>query len=127
MRRLGELEAAVMDRLWARSAPVHGRAVLGDLAPQRVLAYTTVMTVLDSLHRKGLVSRVMDGRAYLYSAKMSREQYAAELVSAALAGAPDRPAVLLHFVEQMSDTEVAALRAALADDTAPAPKRARRR
>ncbi len=135
VRRLGELEAAVMDRLWARSAPVHGREILQDLAPARVLAYTTVMTVLDSLHRKGLAARVMDGRAYRYSAKVSREAYTAGLVGAALSGAPDRPAVLLRFVEEMSALEVAALRAALADsapasageaDLPPAGKRRRR-
>ena len=55
--RLGELEAAVMDVLWDGAAPCRVRDVRACLAPGSPLAYTTVMTVLDNLHRKGWVRR----------------------------------------------------------------------
>ncbi|MDQ3474952.1 MAG: BlaI/MecI/CopY family transcriptional regulator [Actinomycetota bacterium] len=40
------------------------RAVLEDLRKTRSIAYTTVMTVMDTLHRKGILGRELDGRAY---------------------------------------------------------------
>ena len=51
MRQLGDLEAAVMDRIWRRNRPVLVRDILDDLNTDRTLAYTTVMTVMDKLHR----------------------------------------------------------------------------
>ena len=44
MRRFGELEAAIMDRLWEWGRPVLVREVVDDLRDERGLAYTTVMT-----------------------------------------------------------------------------------
>ena len=49
------------------------RAVQQALAPSRELAYTTVMTVLDRLVRKGAVERRKDGRAFTYQPVVSRE------------------------------------------------------
>ena len=53
MRQFGELEAVIMDRLWDWGRPVLVREVLDDLRKDRSLAYTTVMTVMENLHRKG--------------------------------------------------------------------------
>jgi hypothetical protein len=53
MRRFGELEAVIMDRLWQWGRPVLVREVVEDLRGERPLAYTTVMTVMENLHRKG--------------------------------------------------------------------------
>lgn len=113
MRQLGELEAAVMDRLWAWARPATVREVLDDLNQDRQLAYTTVMTVMDNLYRKGLLSRVADGRAYRYSTTQSRAEHSANLIAAVLADADDRTAPLLRFVDQMSPAEVERLRASL--------------
>jgi predicted transcriptional regulator len=49
------------------------RDVQEALAPQRKLAYTTIMTVLDRLVRKGAVSRRKAGRAFVYQPVLSRE------------------------------------------------------
>ena len=57
MRQMGQLEAAVMHRLWDWDRPASVREVVDDLQRERKIAYTTVMTVLDNLHRKGLVHR----------------------------------------------------------------------
>ena len=121
MRQLGQLEAAVMQRLWAADRPVSTREVLEDLQRDRNIAYTTVMTVLDNLHGKGLVGREKQGRAYLYSATVSREEHTAGLLDQVLAQSQDRGATLLHFVGQMSDEDLAELRTALAHLEPPAP------
>ena len=113
MRQLGELEAAVMDRLWAWERPVVVREVLEDLQRNRPIAYTTVMTVLDNLHRKGFVMREKDGRAYRYRPTHTREEHTATVLEQVLASSRDRGAALLHFVEKMPSDEVARLREAL--------------
>ena len=81
MAVLGELEAAVMGILWARAHRLSVRDVHDLLAQDRDLAYTTVMTVLDRLAKKGLVTRKLDGRAWLYEPSQTRtEQVAAGLI-----------------------------------------------
>jgi predicted transcriptional regulator len=113
MRQLGELEAVIMDRLWqwGRSALV--REVLDDLRKDRPLAYTTVMTVMENLHRKGWLRRHRDGRAWRYEPAGSRSAYTAALMSNALATSTDRRTALAHFVLQMSPHDAALLRQAL--------------
>ncbi|MFP5416391.1 MAG: BlaI/MecI/CopY family transcriptional regulator [Actinomycetes bacterium] len=69
---LGDLEHAVMDVLWGREAPTPVRDVHEELARGREIAYTTVMTVLDRLSKKGIVRRQLDGRAWLYVPARSR-------------------------------------------------------
>src|SRR5690348_8912939 len=80
----GQLERAVLAVLWDAAGPVSGRDVLAALAgqdgAQRELAITTVLTVLDRLRRKGLVRRERSGRAHLYQASVSREEYVADLM-----------------------------------------------
>jgi predicted transcriptional regulator len=115
--RLGDLERAVMDVLWAKSEPVSARQVLDELASRR-LAYMTVKTVLDRLTSKRLVMREQetDGRAMLYRPSADREAYISELMLEELSSAPDRDAVLLHFARLVSDREGRTLRSALDGD-----------
>ncbi|MDT3442672.1 MULTISPECIES: BlaI/MecI/CopY family transcriptional regulator [unclassified Pseudofrankia] len=114
MRGLGDLEAVVMDRLWSAPGPLTVRAVYEQLREQRQIAYTTVMTVMDNLHRKGWLHRALAGRAYRYEPTRSREMHSAEVMSEALADSVDRAATLMHFVEQMSPEEAQLLRDVLA-------------
>jgi predicted transcriptional regulator len=113
VRALGDLEAAVMDRVWSGGRPVLVREVVEGLQPERPLAYTTVMTVMDNLHRKGWLTRERDGRAWRYAASGSRSSYTAELMEDALSTSDDRSTALAHFVAQMSPADAAALRKAL--------------
>jgi predicted transcriptional regulator len=113
VRQLGQLEAVVMERLWASEGPAAVRDVLEDLRKERAIAYTTVMTVLDNLHRKGMVTREKAGRAYRYRPAHTREQYTAALMEQVLAGSGDRGAALMHFVERMPPEEIRRLRHAL--------------
>jgi BlaI family penicillinase repressor len=70
-RQLGPLEQRVLDALWARgSATV--RELLENCHPE--LAYTTVMTTLDRLFKKGLLTRSEEGRAFRYVPRFSREE-----------------------------------------------------
>jgi predicted transcriptional regulator len=113
MRQLGELEAVIMDRLWEWGRPVLVREVVEDLRPSRPLAYTTVMTVMENLHRKGWLRRERDGRAWRYEPTGSRSGYTAALMSDALGTSTDRRTALAHFVLQMSPHDVALLQQAL--------------
>ena len=115
LRPFGELESAVMDRMWAANGPVSVREVLDDLRGDRALAYTTVMTVMDNLYRKGWLTREREGRAYLYLPSASREAHAARLMSKAFTEGGDPAATLVHFIEAMSPDEAAALRHALSE------------
>lgn len=110
MRGLGELEAAVMAAVWRRQAPATVRDVLADLSGERSLAYTTVMTVMDNLHRKGLLERVKVGRAWVYEATISRDGYTARIMHDVLSSAGDPSGALAHFVEAMTPDESQELR-----------------
>jgi predicted transcriptional regulator len=113
VRGFGDLEAVVMDRVWSHDGPVTVRDLFDGLTRERAIAYTTVMSTMDNLHRKGWLARERDGKAYRYTAVASREEYSARLMREALAESADAEAVLSHFVAAMDDEESAALRAAL--------------
>jgi predicted transcriptional regulator len=101
VRGFGDLEADVMHRVWDHDRPVTVRDLFEDMRKQRAIAYTTVMSTMDNLHRKGWLSRDKDGKAYRYAAVASREEYSARLMREAMAEAGDTEAVLTHFVAQM--------------------------
>ena len=113
MRRFGELEAVIMERLWERGRPMLVREMVDALHDDRTLAYTTVMTVMENLHRKGWLRRERDGRAWRYEPTGSRSSYTAALMNDALATNPDRRTALTHFALQMSPHDAAVLRDAL--------------
>jgi predicted transcriptional regulator len=118
---LGRLEAAVMDRLWSWDRPVVVREVLEDLQRERDIAYTTVMTVMDNLHKKGMLLRQRNGRAFVYRPTRSRAAHTAELMEEALSRSADRGTALMRFVEQLPADELIELRRlidSVADDSA---------
>ncbi|HUR01199.1 MAG TPA: BlaI/MecI/CopY family transcriptional regulator [Nonomuraea sp.] len=112
-RGLGELESTIMDRMWSYRRPASVREVLEDLRGEREIAYTTVMTVMDKLHTKGLLKRKPVGRAYVYEPIASKEAYTADLMRRALAGSGNQAATLVHFLERLTPEEAGALEAAL--------------
>lgn len=113
MQGLGELEAAVMDVLWHADGPLKVRDVLQRLDKGRPFAYTTVMTVLDNLHRKTWVDRELDGRAYQYRPTVSRAEASVRALRAVLESSSDPDTVLLHFAQSASERESNALRKGL--------------
>ncbi|MEU9156535.1 BlaI/MecI/CopY family transcriptional regulator [Streptomyces sp. NPDC048417] len=110
---MGELEDAVMTRVWKWNRPVTVREVLEDLQQERSIAYTTVMTVLDNLHQKGWVRREAEGRAYRYEAVSTRAAYAAALMNDAWSQSDNPAAALVAFFGMMSDEQRQALRDAV--------------
>jgi predicted transcriptional regulator len=69
---LGKLERQVLDETW-RSGEVTVREVYTAFGEN--VAYTTLMTTLDRLYKKRLLQRRKDGRAFLYSPAVSREEF----------------------------------------------------
>ena len=76
--QLGPLEERLLDALWK-----HGTATVRELADDdcKDLAYTTVMTTLDRLFKKNLLSREAEGRAFRYAPRFSREELHREAAS----------------------------------------------
>ncbi|MDD5545011.1 MAG: BlaI/MecI/CopY family transcriptional regulator [Acidobacteriia bacterium] len=99
--QLGPLEREVMDCLWSRSRPASVREVFERFLKTKEIAYTTVMTTLDRLFKKGLLQRIKEGRTFLYSPRFSRQEFrgllARDMVDALLERVAEP--VLSHFVE----------------------------
>ncbi|APU41000.1 CopY family transcriptional repressor [Streptomyces sp. TN58] len=110
---MGELEDAVMTRVWQWNRPVTVREVLEDLQQERSIAYTTVMTVMDNLHQKGWVRREAEGRAYRYTAVSTRAAYSAALMNEAWSTSDNPAAALVAFFGMMSAEQREALRDAV--------------
>jgi predicted transcriptional regulator len=109
---LGNLEREVLERLWTAGAEVSVRQVqqaFGD-----GVAYTTVLTTLDRLFRKGLTERRREGRAFLYRARVSRDELhqgvASDVIDSLLGGdnATARP-VISTFVDAVGQRDAALL------------------
>ena len=131
--RLGDLERVVMEHLWtlAHEQPdgVTVREVLSRLEDDRTIAYTTVMTVLDRLTKKGLVTRERDGRAWRYLPAGTRESLTAATMRRTLddMDVTDRRAALLHFLDAADEDEIEEFKAAIAEIETRRPRRGLRR
>lgn len=118
--RLGDLEAAVLDALWERG-PLTTPAVFANVGRPRGLAYTTILTVLQRLTKKGLVKRQEDAKAHTYLPALGRDEYnrrralalAAEVVPLGAVGM----AAFMAEAERLDPEIVASLRKALEADS----------
>ena len=72
---LGELESDIMEIIWQSKEPISVRTVTQSLQKKRQIAYTTVMTIMNRLVEKGLLSRKQEGRAYLYKGAVSKDKF----------------------------------------------------
>ena len=108
--RLHELEAAIMHIVWSRR--LSGFAVsevLAVLEKRREIAYTTVMTTVARLYEKGLLSRVRDGKRYLYSPKLTREEFLERTAREVLDGAVGAPTAMAMLAEKVSEASAGEL------------------
>jgi len=109
--RLGPLEWRVLDALWQRGTP----GTVRDLQPAFAdIAYTTLMTTLDRLHRKHVLTRSKLGRAFVYSPRVSRAAFDSDRATQALLAAVERSGpsatpVLSCFVDAIGDHDEALL------------------
>ena len=105
-RQLGPLELRLLEALWSR-----GSSTVRELLESGYedLAYTTVMTTLDRLFKKNLLTRQAEGRAFRYSPRLTREGLHREAVGDAFrqlldaSPAPELP--LSYFVEILSERD----------------------
>ena len=107
----GPLESRVLDLLWARSSP----ACVRDLQPELPgVAYTTLMTTLDRLFRKGVLRRDKSGRAFFYEPQLSQEDLRTQLAGSAFAtmlpgdASAVRP-ILSQFVDAVGERDLGLL------------------
>ncbi len=114
LREFGDLEMAIMEVMWASDGPHVVREVRERLRYGRPVAYTTVMTVINILHRKGVLDREKPGRAWRYWPVETREDHDARLMAAVLRSGGDQDVTMRRFLERVSDDEMRSLCGALA-------------
>jgi BlaI family transcriptional regulator, penicillinase repressor len=106
-------ELEVLKVLWERG-PATVRQVMETLNPQRERAYTSVMSLLNVMTDKGLLTRVPQGRAFVYEAAVEREQTLGQAVEDLLGRVFEGSAssLVAHLFDQtkVSDEELAAIR-----------------
>lgn len=111
--RFTEAELELMHILW-NSGPSTVQDVVDRLRPARPLAYTTVQTVLNVLHRKGSVRRKLLDRAYHYEAAVSRFDAAAtalrDLVRKLFGGSAEELVLAMVKSRQLSPEKLSVLR-----------------
>lgn len=108
--RLHELEAAIMDLVWSRRLTSFAVGdVLAVLERQREIAYTTVMTTVSRLFDKGLLAREREGRRYLYSPKLTREEFLQSTAREVLEEAVGGRRALAMLVEKVSESSAGEL------------------
>ena len=98
----GPLEIRVLESLWSRSTPSCVRDIQPDFPG---VAYTTLMTTLDRLYRKGTLQRSKLGRAFYYKPKSSQQALISELAGSTFANLlPDDTASLRPILSLFVDT-----------------------
>jgi len=78
-KQLTPLELEIMNVLWDLGA-ANVQAVQEALRGPAKLAYTTIQTMLNVLHRKGRVRRSLQGRSYVYEPLLTRDRAASQAI-----------------------------------------------
>jgi predicted transcriptional regulator len=113
-RARGELEAEVMRILWGDTHLLSARDIQ-DRFTGRTPAYTTLMTALDRLEKKGRVIREGESpRKVKFRATRSVDDHASQEMVTALDAAGDRKAALLRFAGNLGAEDLELLREAIA-------------
>lgn len=118
-KSLTPLELQIMQVLW-REGPSNVQHVQTCLSPGTDLAYNTVQTMLNILHRKGRVRRKLNGRAYVYRTVASREivlgQALRDFVERMFAGSSEDLVMSLIKSRQVDPDRIADLNRRLASE-----------
>ena len=106
LEQLGKLESELMERIWARGE-ISVRDLHLEVASR--LAYTTVMTTLDRLYKKGLLQRRKVGKAFYYLPTMTQEEYhrrlTHHLLGMVLEDRANKNVILSSFVNAVSEAD----------------------
>jgi predicted transcriptional regulator len=102
---LGELERAVLDRLWS-DGPADVRTMHRAVGQPRGITPNTIQSTLERLHRKGFATRRKRGRAYLYGASLTRREWLSNAVEELVRGLPGAGAgtIVSAFVDVLERT-----------------------
>ena len=105
LNSLGKLERETMDEVW-RQKEVNVRAV--EVALGERVAYTTIMTTLDRLYKKGFLDRRKEGRAFFYTPRFTLNELergmAEDVIDSLLSvGTSQIEPVLACIVDAVSD------------------------
>ena len=109
---LGQLERGILERLWSLGREASVRELQDEFSG--TLAYTTLMTTLDRLFKKGLLDRRREGRAFLYRPRVTpeqlRQELAADVIDSLLGQSSEaaRP-VMSTFIDAVEDRDAALL------------------
>ena len=113
-----ELELEILKILW-RAGPANVRAVRDRLADQRELAYTSVMTIMNIMTRKGSLKRTKQGASYVYhprvTEKTTTRKMLGDLIDRLFDGSASAAMVRLLETSDIDDDELKRLRALLSD------------
>jgi predicted transcriptional regulator len=105
--QLGPLEQRLLQEVWARGSSTV-REILQD--SDLNIAYTTVMTTLDRLYKKSLLSRVAEGRAFRYSPAVTQEEMqraaAGQAIRQLLESGPASSLPLSYLVEAVTEHDI---------------------
>jgi predicted transcriptional regulator len=115
VREFGELENAIMQVAWGSDRPLVVREVRERMRYGRPVAYTTVMTVMNILFRKGVLRREKYGRAWRYWPAESREEHDARIMLEVLRSGGEACMTLRRFLECVDDDGLASIREAMHD------------
>mgnify|MGYP001564727025 CR=1 FL=1 len=85
VKNLGALEEKVLNALWA-DGPLTVRDVCQRFKGKHAPAYTTVMTTLDRLFKKGLLTRRKEGLAFIYEPALTRDEYRRRILARMISG-----------------------------------------
>lgn len=115
-RAHGQLEAHVLQALWAAAQPMTAREIL-EAIPGRTPAHTTVLTALERLRDKGDVERISaDARGIRFAATRTEAEHTGLAMLQRLSHATDREAALMRFAGSLDAKDVAFLRQAISTD-----------
>lgn len=105
-KALGDLEADIMERVW-RMSEAKVRDIHEAIAKDRDIAYTTVMTVMSRLSDKGILNKERDGKHFIYTPAITKEEFNRALASSFLTGIKDDLGAnaLAFFVDSLAESE----------------------
>jgi BlaI family penicillinase repressor len=116
--RLGDLQLSILKVLWARTEATV-TVVQEELPQGRELAYTTIATMLRKMEARGLVAHRVDGRSFIYAARVAEDEVshglAEQLVERLFAGSVADVVSHLLRTREISRAELAALEKLIAE------------
>lgn len=117
MREPSELELKILRRLWARHGAATIHEVIEDWPDTEPPGYTTILKTLQIMRTKGLVTHTRRGRAYVYTAKIQREDHTRRRLRDLLGMAPGRLELFSTLIDEAALTaeEIAEVRRMLAE------------